>query len=468
MTTPISSVYSNFSNHSVNTTTRASLRSLNKVTKTEFLHGDVEIKKKYLSYLLSDEIRIGFLMLFCELQHSTENIKFVIAANQYRNYFKNDGNKWKPWKELDKHSGSWEQKHIDENAEREILKLLEKLSDEFLSNHSKYEICISELIKERTNKRIKNFKVYGPEVFKEASVDPINTLVVDILPRFIISSTYEDMEYFMKKIDQLPSLDTINFTFKKPPKIYYTSLEFKLHTEQDIIEFCKDELSDYFIDPLLHSYFLKYLTRIVAQENLIFISEVKKFNKMFEFFTVNGGYKDDNGRRLIGTAIQKIGLFTRKELYEEPIIDDADLDTATPAQLKAAIIQQAWKIFLFFLAPGSVYEVGTSHKAYQSVCRNLAVPIKDMFSEIESSAMIIVTKEFDSFINTSEYSELLVAVKERQIASSDTKTSMITFTSEEKKNDNQHHENNAWNGCVSFVADSKCGCTPYAAIVPSK
>jgi hypothetical protein len=382
-----------------------------KAAREEFLGGDVAAKRNFLMKLLADEIQVGFLMLFCENEYCTENMRFVVACSDYISNFRKDGNKWKSWEVLDRDPAKWEKQALSEDIDVQIQKSLEKMSAGFLSAHSRYEICISAGMIERTEKRMKNYKVYGPEVFKEACIDPMDTLIKDILPRFVVSDTFVDMEYFAQKFASLPQTGPSDFEELTASDLMLSAYQSQLLTESDVIEYCKDDVSMYFRDPLLYEYFFRYLKRIHAQENLLCVAQINRYNKAYEAYIRLGGL---TAEKTVMKRTKAVELFSTAELFECDTICEGEFVNASVSEMRSEIIHQAWIIYLYFLAPGSTWEVSLSYHVHQIVSRTLACPAKDMFQDVKLEAMKIVNKEFESFINTAEFKSLLELVAKRQ------------------------------------------------------
>ena len=117
-----------------------------------------------------------------------------------------------------------------------------------IPDKSKYEICISEKMLGNTLRRMKEYRIYGPEVFKEACIDPMNTLIKDILPRYVSSDTYKDMLYYRKILKILPVASTLNIT---PPgtEVDYVVQFAECKTEEDAIAYLQ-EVDNYFVKPI--------------------------------------------------------------------------------------------------------------------------------------------------------------------------------------------------------------------------
>jgi len=354
-----------------------SSRVTDNASKEDFLHGDVSTRRKFLGDLLSDEIKVGFLMLFCENEYCTENIRFVVATSEYRDHFRNDGNSWKSWEVLDKQDPSkWEEKEMHEDLDKAVSNTLEQINANYLSAHSKYEICISAEFIARTEERMKKFKVYGPEVFKEACIDPINTLVKDILPRFVVSDTFDDMEFFVNQRNALPptaQMDDGIFLPPVPNETLLSTLQSKLLTQQDLEEYCKDDVLVYFCDPLLYCYFLKYLKRIHAEENLLCVAQINKFNYAFESHIRRGGLPSE--KSVTRRSARVTELYSSVEQYHAEGIDEASFSEASIGDLRSEIIKLVWTIYLNFLATGSPWEVSVNYHVYHILSRAMAAPV---------------------------------------------------------------------------------------------
>ena len=135
-------------------------------------------------------------MQFCQSECNAESLAFVLKVDELRDTFAADSGAWPmDWKELDRQVMSHEKlqgvrdsKRIQdfgdtENVQGKILRegIWPSLTDktaamkrageivqDFLSNDSLTQVCISEIFIRRTMKRIGLLHLYGPEVFEEA------------------------------------------------------------------------------------------------------------------------------------------------------------------------------------------------------------------------------------------------------------------------------------------------------------
>lgn len=356
-------------------------------------------KKIFLDEILNDPIKTGFLMHFCELQYCTENIRFVVATYKYVDLFSEDkkyGYVWKSW-ESDNVTVPGTDTDVDSKPKENDLhselvaaidKDMEYIKCKYLTpDKSKYEICISEKMLASTLRRMKEYRIYGPEVFREACIDPMNTLIKDILPRFFLSDTYKDMIFYSGKINHLPGTSTLVI---EPPSVEsdYVTQFADCKSEDDAIAILQN-VDNYFVKPLLYSQLLKYLKRVVATENLLCLRAIDIYCGLFD----------------------KVGDKHKSLVVAHAF--DASPDTKVHETVRK-VVEQSWLIYLYFLAPNSCYEVGVSHRTSRSVGRYMAVPRKEMFEPVKQDILSTFMHHFKSFLNdTAEFTELVAMVKQK-------------------------------------------------------
>ena len=81
--------------------------------------------------------------------------------------------------------------------------------------------------------RLRHLHLYGREVFTEATIDPLKTVNKDVLPRFLVSGFYQDLDRRLKSIVTLPA--ATDFTVK-PPR---SSAAMKLNMNHDTLGFLR-------------------------------------------------------------------------------------------------------------------------------------------------------------------------------------------------------------------------------------
>jgi hypothetical protein len=383
-------------------------------------------KQAELEQILSDDIKTSFLLLFCEAQYNTENIHFVIAIKRYTTFFNNNHEnfKWNSWESTDRMLQSDEPalvaNELSQDTRKEIDIYMKYIYNHFLKKGSEEEICISNQILESTERRMKQYMFYGPEVFSEARLDPNNTLLKDILPRFLASNTYQEMKFYNDIIQNLPTAESLTIY----PPLSRNILK-SCEREDDIMAYC-DNLNNYFYDPLLHNCFLLYLQRIFSSENLLCVSVINTFPQLFDKMPSN----EINATHISGSSQNSFTSPEYSDIFSNAImssnkvskrISDAYIlfsskDTTAANMYSEPIINQAWLIYLYFLAPGSCYEIGISHNDLKRVSQQMAFPSRDMFEDVRNSAMNMLKEHFAIFRRNRimpEYKEMVHLLRNR-------------------------------------------------------
>mgnify|MGYP003386458591 CR=1 FL=1 len=362
-------------------------------------------------------MQVGFLMTFCESQYCTENIRFIVAVAKYKLLFKQDGIRWLPFEEVDK---------LDEHVAmivnndkiREIEKDIKFIISSFLDPSAKLEICMPTKVASNTFRRIEEWKAYGPDVFDEAVLDPKVTLNRDIMPRFVVSSVYNDMKFFLYKINKLPSMTGLKLPTITASQSVIEGIVATLKTD-DLIRDYVNCIDNFFIDPLLYNQLLKFLTRIVSSESLLCIRAVDMYHGLFEEIETK------KLRIMDGSTFSTIEMNQLAQVVElsgEIVVNtNANSNangnkTKSEQVIRGRIIGQAWQIYLHFVAPDSCFEVGISHKLMQSVNRNMAAPTGNMFDGLRITALKCLADHFSTTFKSSPcYTQLLQLVKTREL-----------------------------------------------------
>ena len=394
-----------------------SVRTSSRATDIDFFHADAEKKRLFLQSILDDDIKSGFFMVFCESQFCTENIRFVVATIKYARLYENDTSIWSPWEtDLGNNLNGDKRIYNEMTPEKcaEVERDMQYIHNRFLKPSALYEICISQIILDNTERRMKEFHTYGPEVFKEARLDPMNTLIKDILPRFVVSPIFDEMKFYCKALNNMPPPNSL---IVNPPmsamstavsvknKVAAVDKELaKLDTAVDVERYCRDDLEQYFVDALLYEYLLKYLNRIVSSENLLCIRAINIFPQLFE--------EPANSKIAMSVAVSKIQLSTKSQ----PNSEGTDSGGPNKGVVTKAVTNQAWLIYMYFLAPGACYEVGVSSAISRSVALNMAKPVRDMFEPTRIAATKVLQHHFSTFLESSEFKELVQKATERMQA----------------------------------------------------
>lgn len=320
--------------------------------KTQVPVGD--LVNDTITVVLTDPIQCGYLLAFCTKEHSTENLNFIIEVNRYRDIIGNsDSVSWtRTWIEIDADADAiarnikWPSVKLREDAVRAHA---QKIWDDYLSQESLFEVCLSAKIFDRTLQRLKRVDLYGPHVFEEALLEPTKTLKTDTLRRFLASKMFREMT---SNLDSLASL----------PLSYSLSVEAPTGTmvvTPDVAENRKKfSLDDLLSNNFLYKQFLSHLNTTQSAENLL--------------------------------CVRMIAIF---------------LEHMSAKDIKRAKAQ-AWNIYRYFVASGSAFEVSLYSLHKKEVMLALAMPNVNMFDELKKSAMMMLMVNFNTYRGTEEYRRL--------------------------------------------------------------
>ena len=199
------------------------------------------IHEQQVAHWISLPIHAGYLLSYAVSEHSSENIRFLIAVDEYRDHLSADMAAWddvrsgNSWQDVDNRlsidealgvgqrtgrrasyatadetkTGSrvaanfepnwdyiardtkWTSTMLQKDA---VLKHVRAIWERYCAASSPYEICIDKAMLARTGFRLRNVHHYGPLVFEEATIDPSKTVKKDMLPRFLASACYRDLK----------------------------------------------------------------------------------------------------------------------------------------------------------------------------------------------------------------------------------------------------------------------------------
>lgn len=237
--------------------------------------------------IAENPLHYGFLLKFCESEYSSENVKFLMAVDSFRDeILSRDSSTWNnvSWIELDKiyikktttsegsptalstydSSSGKNYTWISRINQTEFDRLVNHIWTEYLSNESSNQICLPASVASSTFQRYKLKHLYGPEVFNEACIDPIKTIRRDILPRFMASTTFQFLQDQIGDKNLEFNLSSENMKYLLPDNDHFT---FKLvENLPDNKEF---ELHEILECGILFFEFLSYLLASVSAENLL-------------------------------------------------------------------------------------------------------------------------------------------------------------------------------------------------------
>lgn len=314
-----------------------------------------------ISTVLNEPIQCGYLLAFCEREHSTENLNFIVEVNRYCDMIGNsDRVSWtRPWTDIDAElltrtiEPKWPSIKLRETAVRAHA---QKIWDDYLSEETQFQVCLRADVFRRTLNRLGRVDLYGPDVFQESLVEPIKTLRRDTLPRFLNSDLYEEMLANMESLKSLPSWDSLQVS---PP----TTSILNVINPKDLTETKRFTLDELLSDTFLFKEFLHVMNKSHSAENLL--------------------------------CVRMIAIF---------------VELMTAKDIKGAK-EEAWKIFRYFVAPGSAFEVSLYSLHKKEVMLALAMPNIHMFDELKKSATTMLTVNFNTFRGTDDYRQLATAIK---------------------------------------------------------
>ena len=315
--------------------------------------------------LLSNPLTAGYLLIFCQSQYNSENLNFIMEVDDYRDQFLGDRDLWKSvrWKDIDTSmssstavtattdhdisSSSW----VSVADKVTIEGIMNEIYDRYLCDDSSTQVGSSKEIQQRTRQRMKHVHLYGPYVFDEACLDPIKTMKKDILPRFLLSNVYRRMVQDVTMCEPPPPASDL----KVPPPGCRLLTNASMDHFHDSRRFTLEEI----IGCLqLYNVFLAFLRRRVCAENLI--------------------------------CVPMIAIF-EDQMHEDELVEGQ----AT-----------ALKIYRYFVAPGSAFEVSLQHAKRKHVMRDIAQPKPHIFEFVRRSAYDQLKIHFEQFLQTPDYAHL--------------------------------------------------------------
>ena len=336
------------------------------------------IRSKYSTVKATIEhpICCGFLLKFCESQHNSEILSFILDVIEYREMFLEDTKEWvSDWKEIDVKSKISEENTGDDVASSTAEKgsgitiwdsavnqstattKAQLVFSKYLNEDASNQVSTSNCVMKNTEKRMKFLTLYGPSLFDEVWMDHMTTLEKDIFPRFKISSISEDMLVFVALCEPAPPPPPVELKIPPPGNLLLVLSSF-------------DSLSDarkFTLDEIIGCEFL-YL-------------------RLLEYLHTHKG-KETSSNTL--KCIRKIDIF--EELMYMNCVRDAT--------------SQATEILRYFVIEKSVHEVIIPKNERNYIMMSSADPKKGMFDTLRKLAMEILKTEFNIFKDTSAYYEL--------------------------------------------------------------
>lgn len=397
-----------------------------------------------LDFYLHDPICSGFLSLFCDNHLCSENMQFIMEIDRFKDFFHRDTKSFNKKRRR--------RRDIEEEIETEIinddkksiniLSILNKLNnkennltkytnintqinirqlesefslllnspnfihkdtwpseivnrdavqahliyiwDTFMHQESKYWICLPYNLFISTLDRINSVHIYGPNVFNDALLDPAKTIQKDIYPRFLHSQEYKLMKKYVEIIKNPPMARDLKLT---DPKMAIVFKRYSLNAlQRNDVKYTLRDLTD---DAILFPHFMKYLQQVFSNENLLCVRAIAIFKESIDIKTQR---EKDKFKKKKDVPDRKRSSVT--------VVDDDKRD------IKEIVMENAWIVYRFFIAPLSPFEVSLSYHYKKDIMRSLANPSRNMFDEIENSAISALKTHYNNFLHTKQFAAL--------------------------------------------------------------
>ena len=355
--------------------------------------------KVTVEQLIHNPIQTSYFLKFCKQEYSEENLEFVMAVQKYSdNLTTRDKNGWSAGKtmdDLDAEAGvlrdpeliydiDLEKFYADNQAsttwpsrivirdwvEKDVVRLWNK----YLSNDSPNQICMPSKVLINTIKRLKLLHIYGPRVFDETLIDPQKTLGRDILPRFANSPVYQDMRKRLTGLLDLPESNMLEAPSPDLSRITPARCAFL-------------NISTAMEDRLVYDELLAYMQSLYASENILATRMIRVYRAM---------WANEN------VGIHGLGVSSKPAKPVSGAPTAAASTTTVFKSVKTAEDMQAindfgWRVYNYFIAPGSAFEVCISIRQSKDIMWKLAIPTADMFDKAEQSALVTLRDHFNAF-----------------------------------------------------------------------
>ena len=420
------SIFSSFRNNQSNSSSKIPI-----VTTTVSDKAAVDLPPidsgELMMKVIRSPIGLGYFLAFCESEFNSEYLKLFVAVEKFRNTSDD-----KPRYLLSRESSSSEIKEswreIDESVVGSVLdaktlpldekRKLEMINiwDNFFNNKDdstkvvivsnnpqqltrrRSSLCnsgktlspnyvfLSETVSNNTIRRMEYVHLYGSDVFTEAVTEALRTLHREIFPRFMKSDAYTDMinRRLSSDFESTIILPANHLLVVRPPKSdILTELGFRLiHAEGKLYS-----LKDIMRDGLLFNEF----------NNRLKIDNASAYLLCPRMITIFRESVREN------KCMRTLSLLSIKSSSTQFKSNDAAIEKK---ELVESIKNQAWTIYLFFVAKGSAYEMPLSDEQKKAIQLSLANPSIDMFFDLEAVAMTELLILFNKYKLTENYKNL--------------------------------------------------------------
>lgn len=341
--------------------------------------------KGMIEYVLKNPISCGSLLVFCDIEHNEENLNFIMDVYDFKDKYA-DKQVWrgKDWITIDKElkldktkeskskhktnvishlleesdagGDPWPSRTVNRKA---MLMEIQNIWDGYISDDSPTQICLSKDVLNKTRYRIDNLHIYGTEVFGECLQDPIKTTNRDILPRYMKSDLYKNLNVLLSHADPLPPASALSLQL--PP--------IKLIGDDNFLaglDSYSFKLEDMYTDRFCFGSFESYLAAEQKDRHLMCM-------RMIQVFDMHMANKD-----------------------------------------QASANAQAWEIYKFFVAPSSAFDIGCDHFSQKKVAHRLCKSAVGDFDKVKKFLQEILVGKFPGFLTSPQHAELKPLLKLRR------------------------------------------------------
>ena len=280
---------------------------------------------------------------YCGANHNDENISFCIAVQEYKEMFRGQEHLWlhreaHPPVDYDD-IAMWPSLDL---SKRTVDTAIQEIQDKYLSTTAPLQISVSGAVRYRVSQRMSVPSVYGTAVFDEALAEPVRCLKTLIIPLFLRSQQFAELQQYEQLLEALPTEQEV-----KLPHVYFQS--------KDPTAVLLPELS---WSDIYRNYDL--------------------YNSFYDFMIQRSSGQMLLCRQMISTYCQ---------CFEREIIDIAESRHLYQTMVTA------------FIAPGSCYDVGCATDMRNQILYGAAFPEKNSFDEVMTIVMAVVEREFEQFVS---------------------------------------------------------------------
>ena len=284
-------------------------------------------------------------------------------------------------------------------------------------------ICLSKRVAGNTRLRLGHEDAYGCEVFSEAALEVLRYLAKDVYPRFVRSTWHARMAqrgklaFELKKKALLPRPSALRV---RAPESKILNDYINRKSNGPGSETRLFEAADVVHDGILYNEFLQRLRTTSSTEFLLCLRAINIFKDLVE------GKQHDGCSTVASKAAsrQSSGHNSREasEAPQQSYRRASASSTRAPQRFSFNVEQtkrklevlrtglpppeplcspqaeeQAWTIYLFFVARGAAYEISISQASVDEILTSLARPRVDMFKALETAAKVELEAHFDNY-----------------------------------------------------------------------